>query len=597
VSELSSLLPGETVDFDIVCADSRWNHVTQALGAMDRILIDGAVPTGLSTSPAPRTAIGVKADGTVLFYTIDGRQKGLSIGASLTQVGTRLAELGCMNAVALDGGGSTSLGITALDQGVFSLINSPSDGKARAVTNALFLVSGTAPTGTPGSVYIAPPRTMILNNSSFRFTASMVDSGYYPMDSTGTTFTWSALHGSITADGQYTAPPTGGYDEITATAHGVSGMVGVQLVPTPDILNILDQATKSPLKSLNLAAEQIVDLTATASYRTLALAAQDTSFTWKLDPAVGTITPEGVMTAAKTSASGSLTVSAGSRSVSIPVTVTAVIDTTPPTITLTSENGTVRATITENSSSAFTAEQLTLSLDGNAIPFTWDGTALTATLPTLSNSLHRLTATAIDESGNLGRTSLTLNSDQTYPTPFVDMSGHWAESYTTYLNQLGVISGMESKEGLIFQPNQSITRGDFALMTARFMNLNPDDFSAVILPFSDIAQIPNWSLNAVKAMYDKGIMKGSQINGQLCANANANISRAEAMTILGRIQPAGYPKAALDAYKDAATIPVFAQPYMQVLISLQVVSGSDGFLRPSDPVSRSEVSKMLFTLR
>ncbi|MFR3922050.1 MAG: phosphodiester glycosidase family protein [Dysosmobacter welbionis] len=44
------------------------------------------------------------SDGTVVFYTIDGRRSGHSIGASLSQVAQRMIELGCVAAIGLDGG-------------------------------------------------------------------------------------------------------------------------------------------------------------------------------------------------------------------------------------------------------------------------------------------------------------------------------------------------------------------------------------------------------------------------------------------------------------------------------------------------------------
>lgn len=53
-----------------------------------------------------RTAIGQLADGTVIFLCIDGRQCG-SIGADYCDLLDIVAELGCVNACALDGGAST----------------------------------------------------------------------------------------------------------------------------------------------------------------------------------------------------------------------------------------------------------------------------------------------------------------------------------------------------------------------------------------------------------------------------------------------------------------------------------------------------------
>ncbi|MFQ7599636.1 phosphodiester glycosidase family protein [Veillonella sp.] len=57
----------------------------------------------------PRTAIGQKKDGTVIFLVIDGRQPGYSTGATLRDVQDVLYEEGCYIAANLDGGSSTTL--------------------------------------------------------------------------------------------------------------------------------------------------------------------------------------------------------------------------------------------------------------------------------------------------------------------------------------------------------------------------------------------------------------------------------------------------------------------------------------------------------
>lgn len=57
----------------------------------------------------PRTAIGQKKDGTVIFLVIDGRQPGYSLGATLRDVQDILYDQGCYIAANLDGGSSSTL--------------------------------------------------------------------------------------------------------------------------------------------------------------------------------------------------------------------------------------------------------------------------------------------------------------------------------------------------------------------------------------------------------------------------------------------------------------------------------------------------------
>ena len=58
---------------------------------------------------APRTGIGQKADGTVIFVVIDGRQPSWSMGGTLRDLMNIFVEYGAVNAANLDGGSSTEM--------------------------------------------------------------------------------------------------------------------------------------------------------------------------------------------------------------------------------------------------------------------------------------------------------------------------------------------------------------------------------------------------------------------------------------------------------------------------------------------------------
>jgi exopolysaccharide biosynthesis protein len=69
----------------------------------------------------PRTLAGVKADGTILLVTVDGRHPGYSVGASFDESAQIMKSLGATDALNLDGGGSTTMTIGS------KLITHPSD--------------------------------------------------------------------------------------------------------------------------------------------------------------------------------------------------------------------------------------------------------------------------------------------------------------------------------------------------------------------------------------------------------------------------------------------------------------------------------------
>jgi hypothetical protein len=57
----------------------------------------------------PRTAIGYTKDGTMIILAIQGRMKGLAEGATLPQMAKIMTDLGCVEAMNLDGGGSSCM--------------------------------------------------------------------------------------------------------------------------------------------------------------------------------------------------------------------------------------------------------------------------------------------------------------------------------------------------------------------------------------------------------------------------------------------------------------------------------------------------------
>ncbi|MFB9839163.1 phosphodiester glycosidase family protein, partial [Actinoallomurus acaciae] len=59
----------------------------------------------------PRTLAGTDARGRLILVTVDGRQPGVSEGATLEEAARLMRGLGAINALNLDGGGSTAMAV------------------------------------------------------------------------------------------------------------------------------------------------------------------------------------------------------------------------------------------------------------------------------------------------------------------------------------------------------------------------------------------------------------------------------------------------------------------------------------------------------
>ncbi len=313
---LRNMAEGDLFALTITARDEEWNEVVEGVGGLYLLVEDGQAKTNLGTTSAPRTAIGVTADGEVVIYAVDGRRSGYSIGSSLNVLAQRMEELGCETAICFDGGGSTTAVATLPDDSSVSLLNLPSDNSERAVTNALFLVSNEEATGRADQVYLDIENPYVLAGSTVTLRTALLDTGYYPMSEE---VELSAEAGTVSGY-TFTAPEEGGTVRITASAGRESASLDVEVVDRPDELCLLNGSTE--ITSLSVQPGGSVDLTASAYYNHLQLTSADTDFTWTVSDGIGTVDENGVFTAAQLSGSGTLTLSKNDVSVTIPVTVT-----------------------------------------------------------------------------------------------------------------------------------------------------------------------------------------------------------------------------------------------------------------------------------
>ena len=106
----------------------------------------------------PLTAVGVSRDGKhALFAVFDGNYSGplRSAGMSSVQVAYYLMAHGAYQAMLFDGGGSSEMVVRFPGHGAVSVVNYPSEGRERPVSNSLFVyISSVQPVKAPAK---APP--------------------------------------------------------------------------------------------------------------------------------------------------------------------------------------------------------------------------------------------------------------------------------------------------------------------------------------------------------------------------------------------------------------------------------------------------------
>jgi hypothetical protein len=131
------LAPGDTVAWSIGFAGAP-GPVQELVGGHPQLLRGGepvAASGAFATTRHPRSAVGWRGDGTLLLVVVDGRQGDYSVGMSLSELTELFRSLGAVEALNLDGGGSTTLVVGG------AVANRPSDPQGeRPVANALLLL-------------------------------------------------------------------------------------------------------------------------------------------------------------------------------------------------------------------------------------------------------------------------------------------------------------------------------------------------------------------------------------------------------------------------------------------------------------------------
>ena len=147
-------------------------RIKELIGGGPAMIRNGlvAVPGGsFSTDRHPRTAVGFSQDSTMLYlFVVDGRQAGFSVGMSLYELADYMMEWGVYHGINLDGGGSSAMVIR------HNVMNKPSDGVERSVSNAMMIVS-TAPISDFSKLWIKQRYLFLLPGTTKQFSVDGYD--------------------------------------------------------------------------------------------------------------------------------------------------------------------------------------------------------------------------------------------------------------------------------------------------------------------------------------------------------------------------------------------------------------------------------------
>jgi hypothetical protein len=139
-SRCAELQPGAVVRFGTALSPDL-GSAEAAIGGRPLLVTGGKTEASLvprksdasHSARHPRTAVGFN-DQYFFLVEVDGRQKNLSLGMTFAELATFMRQLGCTEALNLDGGGSSTFWLGG------RVMNSPSDKHERSVANALIIL-------------------------------------------------------------------------------------------------------------------------------------------------------------------------------------------------------------------------------------------------------------------------------------------------------------------------------------------------------------------------------------------------------------------------------------------------------------------------
>jgi len=213
-------------------------QVRDAIAGFGATLVkDGKIVTTNGASRASRTSVGITRTGKVVLMVVDGRQEPWSCGADYGEMAQIMLEAGCVHAINLDGGGSTTYVARAEGEEELAVLNRPSDGYERSVSTSLMIVS-TAPSSTAFDHAVLETENDLLTVGT---TVQLTPKG---VSATGNNaelpegYTWAVSDerwGTVTQDGQFTALRNGSVDVLLMLGDEILGSKTMTVV-IPDLV-------------------------------------------------------------------------------------------------------------------------------------------------------------------------------------------------------------------------------------------------------------------------------------------------------------------------------------------------------------------------
>ena len=250
-----------------------------AVGGGTLLVKEGEVNVSRGGRNVTYTAIGIKADGTVVSMVCYGQRYPVSCGYTQYEVAEMMKARGCQTALLLDGSGSSTF--VSRREGDSQVItrNNPSDGQERQVSSSLFIVSDVKATGEFDHAVVSPVNEVYTPGSAVQFTAVGADPSGAPAPLPENA-SWSvdSAYGSIGGStGVFTS--NGSLGEVTVSLQSGGKTLGTATITiaNPDQITFAE-------KTASIGQGDTSDLGLRVYYQQREVHYKEGDLSWTIDP-------------------------------------------------------------------------------------------------------------------------------------------------------------------------------------------------------------------------------------------------------------------------------------------------------------------------
>ena len=209
------------------------------------------------------------------------------------------------------------------------------------------------------------------------------------------------------------------------------------------------------------------------------------------------------------------------------------------------------------------------------------------------------TYTVTDESGNVSEPAKVFVEilKPENKTTYADMTGDRDEYAAMWMKDEGLFTGTYVGGNLCFDPDASVTRGEFLVMVMHLVKAQADE-TITVSGFADEEQTDAWMRPYITAALSNGMISGTSEEGGLMFRPNDALTGAEAVVMLQNILelPAA-DAAAVFSEEEVSAVPAWAQKAAAALanagITMERTANSDVLTRRDAASLLLQVNAML----